>query len=265
MPTEAAAATTGTLVESCEPSAMSPWNGGLLVGDNEVGTKLFAFDLDLSPRAPLPLPVDVQDIEALATWGSTLVVVGSHSRNKEGKPRPGRERILLLGDEARLLPLDLAACPGCAAARSLAPNEGGFNIEGALVIGGALVLGLRGPLAAGKAQLLSVDLTSGAVTGVVTADLGGEAFRELVPWKAGFLAVSGPVGDPPPGQAPGHHLWWFPALGAPPERLAADLPTSTEAIYPLSPSEVLYLVDGDGKAGACATPGTHGRLRVTLP
>lgn len=250
---------------SCEPSAVVPWGDGWLVGDNETSTHLFAYGPDFARRADVPLPVEVQDIEALAVGATGLVVVGSHSRNKRGEVRPGRERVLVLEGTPRLLALALDACPGCEAARALAPDLGGFNVEGAVVLDERLVLGLRGPLSAGKAQLLEVSLATGATLRARAVDLGGEAFRELTPWKSGFLAVSGPVGDPTPGAEVNHHLWWFASLDAAPTRLDVRLPVSTEAIYPLSSTEVLYLVDGDGKAERCATPGTFGRTPVALP
>ncbi len=88
----------------CEASAVlrAPWAPArVLVADNEVNDQLFVFDLAdgrlVHPRA---LAISgkkegVHDIEALAAFGDKLVVVGSHSRNKQGEARPKRARIAL--------------------------------------------------------------------------------------------------------------------------------------------------------------------------
>ncbi|MBM4393627.1 MAG: DUF3616 domain-containing protein [Deltaproteobacteria bacterium] len=245
---------------SCEPSALLQRGEQWIVGDNEQGRHLFVYDSRFKRQADLALPLDVDDIEALALDGSTLWVVGSHSTSKKGERRPGRERILRLDANPAVLTVDFAACPECVAARGEAPDKGGLNIEAAAVANGQLLLGLRGPMRGDKAILLVVDPTSGRVTESREVNLGGEAFRELVPWKSGFLAVSGPVADG--GGA--HHLWWWPSLDTAPTRRDATFPASTEAILPLE-GEIVYLVDGDGKAGKCVTPAGVGRVNAALP
>ncbi|MBM4365606.1 MAG: DUF3616 domain-containing protein [Deltaproteobacteria bacterium] len=245
---------------SCEPSALLQRGDQWIVGDNEEGRHLFVYDTQFKRQADLALPVVVDDIEALALDGATLWVVGSHSTSKKGEPRPGREKILRLDANPGVLTVDFAACPECVAARGTAPDRGGLNIEAAAVANGQLLLGLRGPVRGDKALLLVVDAATGRVTETREVNLGGEAFRELVPWKSGFLAVSGPVAD---GEG-AHHLWWWPSLDAAPTRLDATFPASTESILPLD-GEVVYLVDGDGKEGNCVTPAGVGRVKVGLP
>lgn len=244
---------------SCEPSAMAPVNGQRVVADNEIGSHLLHYDDQFRRVGLTPLPVVVDDIEALAVDGATLWVVGSHSTSKKGERRTDREKILRLDASPAVLTVDFAACPECVATRGTAPDKGGLNIEAAAVANGQLLLGLRGPMRGDKALLLVVDPTSGRVTETREVGLGGEAFRELVPWKSGFLAVSGPVADG--GGA--HHLWWWPSLAEAPVKLDVTLPASTESILPLD-GEVVYLVDGDGKDGKCATPAGIGRVKVGL-
>ncbi len=245
---------------SCEPSALVSVNGQRVVADNEIGDRLLFYDDNFRATGTQALPVPVDDIEALAVDGATLWVVGSHSTNKKGERRTDREKILRLDANPVVLTLDFAACAECVAARGTAPDKGGLNIEGAAVTNGRLLLGLRGPMRGDKALLLVVDGTTGRVTETREVNLGGEAFRELVPWKSGFLAVSGPVAD----GAGDHHLWWWPSLESSPTKLNVTLPASTESILPLD-GEVVYLVDGDGKDGKCVTPAGVGRVKVGLP
>lgn len=266
LPTRPARAT-GTLSESCEPSSLLSHEGEWIVGDNENPGQLYVFSPAFEPQPPRTLAIPVDDIEALAKYGEELVVVGSHSRNKNGKAKPERARILLTGSpdarqSDRLLPLNVSICPECVAAQALAPDDGGFNIEAAVTVGDQLALGLRSPVDAGRARLLLAALTgptAGIVTEVKTYDLGGQGFREIVPWKAGYLIVAGPVADG--GE---HPLYWLPSLDSVATRIG-QLPAGTESILPLDPNEVWYLVDGDGKPGECKTRGKWGMLSVTLP
>jgi len=104
-PTAPPDATPRTLGEPplCEPSAAipAPWDGALtLVADNEVDDSLFGFELEGGSlahqrRLPLPTKEGPRDIEALATVGDRILVVGSHSRNRLCQIRPARQRLLL--------------------------------------------------------------------------------------------------------------------------------------------------------------------------
>ena len=253
-PSPDAPSTGGVLATSCEASTIVPWNGGWLVGDNEDKRQLYAYDLDFTPRGPVSLPAEVDDIEALALAGAGYWVVGSHSTNKDGEARPLRER--LLAPDGTLTPLALAACPACVAAQGRAPNAGGFNIEGAAVWDGALWLGLRAPLAPdGRAQLLRLD-AAGAVTEVAPLDLGGLGVRELVPDGDGLLVVAGPTAD-----ADTAHALYRVAADRTVTKLGA-LPPSTEgvALDPTDPARLVYVTDGDGKPGKCTAPARWGRI-----
>ncbi len=252
--------TTGVLAGVCEASSVVPWQGGWLVADNEDGNALHAYGPDLAPKGPVALPVEIDDIEAIALVDGGWWVVGSHSTNKDGEARPARERIL--GPDGRVRTLALDACPRCVAAKGRAPDAGGFNIEGAAWQGGTLWLGLRGPLAeSGAALLLAADET-GRVEQVVEVPLGGQGIRDLaIDDDGGLLVVAGGVAD----GASSHSLWRLAGPGSAPQRLA-DLPASTEGIArdPADPTRLLYVTDGDGKPGKrCKTPATWGVIALS--
>jgi hypothetical protein len=89
----------------CEASAaaVAGWDRQLvLVADNEVDDRLFTFrvaaDGSLEDQHELILPGSEHpaDIEALATAGDRLLVVGSHGRNARCERRPKRERLQIL-------------------------------------------------------------------------------------------------------------------------------------------------------------------------
>ena len=87
----------------CEPSAAvrAPWDDNVvLVGDDEIDDSLFAMTerdgaLVDSRRIPLPRGARIDNIEALASYGERLFIVGSHSRNRQCQQRLDRYRILI--------------------------------------------------------------------------------------------------------------------------------------------------------------------------
>ncbi len=245
----------GVLATVCEASAIVAWDGGWLVGDNEDSKRLYAYDLDFTPRGPVALPTEVDDIEALAVVGGGYWVFGSHSANKDGEPRPQRERIL--APDGTFRALTLATCPACTAARGRAPDAGGFNIEGAAVWNGRVWLGLRAPLSAsGEALLLGLD-EAGAVSETMALDLGGLGVRELVAEGEGLLLVAGPTAD-----ADVAHALYRLDADRTLTRLTVSLPPSTEgiALDPAQPDTLVYVTDGEGKPGKCKKPSTWGRI-----
>lgn len=247
----------GVLLGACEASTILPWNGGWLVGDNEDSRRLYAYDLDFAPRGTIQLPAEVDDIESMALGGAGYWVVGSHSTNKDGERRPLRERILAPDGSPRQLAL--AACPPCVAARGLAPNAGGFNIEGAAWWSDRLWVGLRAPLSAsGKAYLLEVDGTA-TVASVMELDLDGLGVREMIPYDGGLLILAGPTAD----AKVEHHLYGLDATRLL-THLPVRLPASTEgiALDPARPGTLVYVTDGDGKPGTCKQPATWGRVTI---
>ncbi len=91
----------------CEASAarVAPWDPAtVLVADNEVHGRLFAFAVDSKGRLTRPRELKIEagdhgpvkDIEALVPVGDRLLLVGSHSRNKRCCPKKKRRRMQLL-------------------------------------------------------------------------------------------------------------------------------------------------------------------------
>ncbi len=253
----------GALSGFCEASAVLPWEGGYLVADNETEGALYALDGAMAGARPVPLSAEVEDIEALAVGpGGELLVVGSQSANKKGRPRPARELVMVQG-HAPVRP-DLSACAPCLAARGLPPKEGGLSVEGAAWWDGSLWLGVRSPLVDGDAMLLRLagrPTEALAVTEVVPVDLGGFGVRELVPTADGLLVLAGPID----GRDAPHRLYRLATPGAAPERLPVDLPAGSEGVVETAEG-FLVVTDGDGKPGeACKSPATWARVRSRGP
>lgn len=250
----------GVLAGLCEASTIVPWNDGYLVGDNETSDRLFAFGPDLAPRGTVPVPDPVEDIESIARAGDRVWVVGSQSATKKGKRRLERERLAILGEPPH--GLDLSICAACEAARGRAPNDGGLNIEGTVLLDGRPWVGLRGPIVDGKALLLRLTTTGTKADRMLAIDLGGLAIRELSPWRGGILVVAGPVADDP---IP-HRLYWLRAPDATPLLLPVELPPSTEGIAVDDGGMAVIVTDGSGKAGSiCEAPSTWKRIRLAEP
>ncbi len=229
------------LAVSCEPSALVRSSSGWVVGDNEDEDGLYRFDDAMALQDRPPLATRIEDVEAIAVDGEGLIVVGSHGVTRSGKVKPERHRVLLADGRVFALALD-----------GFVEREA-VNVEGAAVLGGELVLGLRAPLAASHAQLLVVDrgAAAGTILRTVAVDLGGAGVRELAPFRGGLLVVSGPAAD---RQEP-FGLWWLSALDAAPVRLSGSLPSSTEGAWPVNDTTLRVVIDGDGEPGACREAG----------
>ncbi len=239
-------ATSGELAGSCEASALVRVGDRWIVGDNEAEALLFVYDAAWQPLPDEPLKPPVEDVEALALLDGRLVVVGSHSLNRKGKPRPDRHRILGLGPR----PVELDAAPFGAA----------LDIEGAVAWRGQVWLGLRGPVRGGVTTLVRVSTGAdyGRIEQIVPLDLAGDGIRELTPWGEALLVVSGPVADSGRPFA----LWSLAAPDAAPVRLAATLPAGAEGAW-VDGDRVVYVLDGKGEPGACETPSRWGSERLT--
>ena len=247
----AAAPVGGVLTDACEPSALVRLGESWIVGDNETEDRLFVYDSGMKPLPSLALGRTVEDVEALVVDGARLLVVGSHSRNRFGKEKPNRRWVI---DEAGgSFALDLTGCPACLAAEPLAPNDGGFNIEGGVLVGEDLALGLRSPLEQGQALVLIVSrgAEAGHIQQVLRLPLEGAGVRDMIPFRGGYLVIAGPPAD---ADTP-HSLWFLSRLDAAPERLPVTLPASAEGLWPIDDHHLRYVVDGDGKPGACENPG----------
>ncbi|MSQ02774.1 MAG: DUF3616 domain-containing protein [Myxococcales bacterium] len=233
-----------SLAVSCEASALVHRGTEWIVGDNEAEDRVFVYDDAMQLLREEPLASPIEDIEALALAGNDLVVVGSHSLSKKGKPRPARHRIVGLGAPALALQF---------------PGVDDANIEGAAYSNGTFLVGLRAPLFAGRARLMEVagGAQAGMILRTTDVDLAGAGVRALAPWKGGLLIVGGPATD----QDVPHSLWFLPALGAVPMLLPVVLPPSTEGIW-MEDTRLRFVVDGSGEPGACKEPSRWGELDV---
>jgi len=170
-------------------------------------------------------PSDEADVEALALADGRLWICGSHSwvrrtattaRGSKVSPRIAtRDSRQLLGylsvDGAAIAAGRMMPCTGPASLRSrlarnpfLAPfmklpgKENGLDIEGLLVTGNVLMLGLRGPVVDNIALILEFEL---AASGARTAqsffthfvDLGGLGVRDLARCGPDVYILAGPV------------------------------------------------------------------------
>ncbi len=176
--------------------------------------------LDLSPHAGVVGKSGEIDIEGAARVGDRVYWVGSHGRNKEGKARPNRERLLATrvvgeGEDVRLEPVgvpcrrlltDILADPryaglGLAQAAGKAPEKGGINIEG-LAAGpeGTLRVGFRSPLVDGKALVATLLNPVEAIEGQAIRlgdptllDLGGRGIRDMTWTGEEWFVIGGGV------------------------------------------------------------------------
>jgi hypothetical protein len=150
---------------------------------------------------------------------------------------------------------------------ALAPDNGGFNIEGltAAADGTGVLIGLRSPqTAAADAIVIPFANPEAAFTGeapqlgpIMPLDLGGRGIRsmEFVPSLGIYLIVAGPVG----GQAPFALYRWSGSGSETPVEVPdfatvlADLPDFTpEAMIPSPDSKQVLVLSDDGDR--CPTP-----------
>ena len=205
-----------------------------VIGGDQDPDRLFAVALDdFSKRWYLPYPPGsppIRDIEGVAPWGKTSVIVcpSSSRTKKKDKVKPERCRIALvaLSDDARRIlrvqayenfrdPLvahvvkelrDRLEDP--AAVADDRPQDGGFNIEGIAVWKGKLLVGLRAPTAkGGGAIVIPVDhperlFEPGGASRppdlgkpYVLATKPGEGIRDLCADGDTVLVILGPTGD----------------------------------------------------------------------
>jgi hypothetical protein len=163
--------------------------------------------------------IEEADFEGAARIGDVIYWIGSHGRNKDGKNRPARQRLLAtrLSTRAGAIQLepvgpayggllaDLAAAPQLArfglgnAARLSPEKDGGLNIEGlAATPEGGLFIALRSPLAEGKALLVPLLNPAELATGKqarfgegIQLDLGGQGVRDLVWTGREYFLIAG--------------------------------------------------------------------------
>lgn len=163
--------------------------------------------------------VEEADFEGAARIGDVIYWIGSHGRNKDGKSRPARQRLLTTrltirdgtvqldpaGPAYGGLLADLASAPQLArfglgkAARLSPEKDGGLNIEGlAATPDGGLLIALRSPLPEGKALLIPLlnpaELGAGQPARLgepIQLDLGGQGMRDLVWTGREYFLIAG--------------------------------------------------------------------------
>jgi len=162
------------------------------------------------------------DLEGAARIGVRVYWIGSHGRNREGKPRANRQRLMATrvekdGTTMRLVPEgkpysgllgELLSDPryeslGLRRAAANPPEQGGINIEGlGSTAEGGLLIGFRSPLVEGKALLAPVLNPKEVLDGQklrlgdpILLDLEGLGVRDMV-WsgKEHFLIGGGVKG-----------------------------------------------------------------------
>lgn len=212
-----------------EPSAIQQLpDGRFLVVEDEKDHPFSLVSIGLDGRVdatPLLPPLDaddaawkLDDLEALALDGAGWVyALTSHSRSGGGREKKARDKLVRFRVvEGRMVQASLvrelkpalaAAHPVLAQAAEVAEvkEAGGLNIE-ALEFSpdGALLVGFRGPLLAGRALIARVEnpaamFESGEPPRVsptlVTLDLDGCGLRGMawVPALGGYLLISGPA------------------------------------------------------------------------
>jgi hypothetical protein len=159
------------------------------------------------------------DLEGAALLGDVAYWLGSHGRNKDGKSRPDRQRLLatrittnaaggvafeLVGRPATRLLTQLQRDPQLAGlqlerAGVLAPDDGGINLEGlAATADGQLLLGFRGPLVKGRAAVVPLRNPAAVMAGHRAEfgpprllDLGGRGIRDLVWTGREYFLIGG--------------------------------------------------------------------------
>jgi hypothetical protein len=267
------------LVGPCPAAAASAC---LLVGDNEVRDRLFLYRLpggrgpagpDASSRRPVPLDVELSDIEALARTGdSGVIVYGSHSRNRHCKNRANRrlfvELRLTADGPARAVAPAVSTPVGVSGAELFGASPAGvlaqvaaaftraeqaaergdcsqtLDIEGAVRVGDDVWLGLRRPLVDGHAAIVRHDPRQPSLRfeDARLLDLQGHGVRGLDLHEGFVYGLSGGA------------LWRFPSSA-----LASSAPIAVEPVADVSlHSEGVAIHDDhaivvqDGKQGSTA-------------
>ena len=201
-----------------------------VVADDERNTLVTYRRGQPEPVALLPLAVFLgtaadkeSDLEGAAAIGSRIYWISSHGRNKNGKPRPERQRFFATEVDAGTVPPSLrpvgspysGLLEALLSAQGLKPYKlgdatqrapeaaGGFNIEGlAATADGRLLIGLRNPLVAGRALLVPLDNPEAVVSGKAARigapmllDLGGRGIRSIERVGPALFIVAGAPDD----------------------------------------------------------------------
>ena len=287
----------------CDASG-AVWLGKRLLvinDDDQDHTLLRAYDPDSpdKPKAVFEVPHQgLQfdpakpeiDLEGITWIGDTLWLIGSHSRNKDAKPRRTRHNLIAMpfknGQPAAARSLSILL-PALQIAVTLAdkklkdidpavdPKNGGLSIEGlSATAAGDLLIGLRSPLdSQSRAIVALLKNPNQAVTTnrvetplqVFQLDLGGTGVRDLYfdPEKKRHYILSGPAGELGPEKKRGPFKIWRWDLESKPKELhdiTSMVPpeTAPEALLrPANGKGFLVLLDeGKRQVGAlnCGDP-----------
>jgi Protein of unknown function (DUF3616) len=187
------------------------------------------YDLDsLFPGLPGADTRDEADIESMDAAGGRLWICGSHCHVRSKPKSPGtlnakirtRPSRCLLGAVAlgasganleglgeslpfaggRTLRTCLTSSPYIEPFESLPSKENGLDIEGMVVRGSKVFLGLRGPLVDGIALVVEIELRRGlrirkGALVLHLLDLGGLGVRDLTRIGSDIAILAGPVGS----------------------------------------------------------------------
>jgi hypothetical protein len=220
----------------CEASAAARLDSSrFVVASDELDLLTLYRRGSAQPLSTFPHP-GVTDIEAAARIGDTIFWVTSHSLNKDGEDKPKRKvlfatRVLpsgalaAAGSDYRNLRTDIAGLLGVqekieADGRVTGGLALDLNIEGlAAAPDGSLLVGLRGPLSGGRAQVVRIvkpfrlvglpqRFSKTLQPKVFRLDLEGRGIRSLERFGKGsraFIIVAGPVDD---AGLPPKLYWW---------------------------------------------------------
>lgn len=217
------------------------------------------------------------NIEGAARIGDLVYWLGSHGRNKDGRPRPNRQRLFatrltegtngpslsFVGQPCMNLLDVLVAAPQLApfhlreAARKGTDDGKGLNFEGlSATPEGGLLLGFRGPVPDGKALLVPLLNPSEVIHGAtprlgqpIQFDLDGFGIRDIAWSGREYFLIAGHSGSGK-GKGGESQLWRWAGGDAKPELL--DHPVlrrmNPEGIAIFGPPEKphLLIVSDDG-------------------
>lgn len=225
------------------------------------------------------------DLEGCALIGDTIYWIGSHGADGNGAPapqrrvlfatslvegeRPGERTLRQFGQPYRRLLEDFAASPAGAgydllsAARIDPKKKGGLSIEGlADTPEGALLIGLRNPVSAQGALVLTLENPEDVVRGgparfgsCLTLDLGGLGIRSIERLGEAYFIVAGPYGkDKEKDKGPDKNsrfavFHWSGVPGERPRRveLSPLAGLTPEALF-FDPAGTLHILSDDGKS-----------------
>jgi uncharacterized protein DUF3616 len=219
------------------------------------------------------------DIEAATRIGDVALWITSHGRSSSGKERP--ERLFFFGTTAPATAskIDVIGMPYVSLLEDLssdvrfstfslgeaserAPKDpGGLNIEGMTARpDGAVLIGFRNPLPAGRALLVPLLNPLDAIKGQparigdpTLLDLGGLGIRSLSWWRGRYLIIAGPVAD----EAPFRVFAWKGEGGA--EAMdGVDLRgLNPEAFFTPDDLDLVLLLSDDGSESIDGVPCKH--------